>query len=134
MVTLKVLGSLRVEIDGRAVDAGGRLARMVLVQLLVARGAAAPTERIIERLWPTRIPSSAQASLHAYIARLRRVLEPERAPRTPARLLISAPYGYALALEPDARYGPPTRSFGTPWRATSRGCGWPACIPAWAGA
>ncbi|MFE2876456.1 ATP-binding protein [Streptomyces roseus] len=102
MVTVKVLGSLRVEVDGRPVDAGGRLARMVLVQLLLARGAVVPTERIIERLWPTRAPSSAQASLHAYIARLRRVLEPERAPRAPARLLLSAPYGYALALEPDA--------------------------------
>ncbi|MFD8416509.1 BTAD domain-containing putative transcriptional regulator [Streptomyces sp. NPDC059650] len=102
MVTLKVLGSFRVEVDGRPVDAGGRLARMVLVQLLLARGAVVPTEQIIERLWPTRIPSSAQASLHAYIARLRRVLEPERAPRTPARLLVSAPYGYALAVEHDA--------------------------------
>ncbi|KPI15509.1 transcriptional regulator, putative ATPase, winged helix family [Actinobacteria bacterium OV450] len=102
MVTMKVLGSFRVEVDGRPVDAGGRLARMVLVQLLLARGAVVPTERIIERLWPTRVPSSAQASLHAYIARLRRVLEPQRAPRTPARLLLSAPYGYALALEPDA--------------------------------
>ncbi|MFJ3171954.1 ATP-binding protein [Streptomyces roseus] len=102
MVTVKVLGSLRVEVDGRPVDAGGRLARMVLVQLLLARGAVVPTERIIERLWPTRAPSSAHASLHAYIARLRRVLEPERAPRAPARLLLSAPYGYALALESDA--------------------------------
>ncbi|MFG2296456.1 BTAD domain-containing putative transcriptional regulator [Streptomyces sp. NPDC048603] len=102
MVTLKVLGPFRVEVDGRPVDAGGRLARMVLVQLLLARGAVVPTERIIERLWPRRVPSSAQASLHAYVARLRRVLEPGRAPRTPARLLVSAPYGYALALEQEA--------------------------------
>ncbi|MGW2857220.1 AfsR/SARP family transcriptional regulator, partial [Streptomyces sp. NPDC001215] len=102
MVTLKVLGSFRVEVNGRAVDAGGRLARTVLVQLLLARGAVVPTERIIERLWPTRIPSSSQASLHAYIARLRRLLEPERAPRTPARLLVSAPYGYALAVDESA--------------------------------
>ncbi|MGE7386488.1 BTAD domain-containing putative transcriptional regulator [Streptomyces sp. NPDC004126] len=102
MVTLKVLGSFRVEVGGRAVDAGGRLARMVLVQLLLARGAVVPTELIIERLWPARVPSSAQASLHAYIARLRRVLEPGRAPRTPARVLVSAPYGYALAVEPGA--------------------------------
>ncbi|WP_030204362.1 BTAD domain-containing putative transcriptional regulator [Streptomyces sp. NRRL S-87] len=102
MITMKVLGAFRVEVDGRPVDAGGRLARMVLVQLLLARGAVVPTERIIERLWPARVPSSAQASLHAYVARLRRVLEPERAPRTPARLLVSAPYGYALALAQDA--------------------------------
>ncbi|MCU7820338.1 AAA family ATPase [Kitasatospora sp. DSM 101779] len=102
MVTLKVLGSFRVEVDGRPVDAGGRLARMVLVQLLLAGGAVVPTEQIVERLWPTRVPSSSQASLHAYVARLRRVLEPERAPRAPARLLVSAPYGYALAVDRDA--------------------------------
>ncbi|MGW4894724.1 BTAD domain-containing putative transcriptional regulator [Kitasatospora sp. NPDC004240] len=102
MIELKVLGPFRVEVDGRAVDAGGRLPRMVLVQLLLARGAVVPTERIIERLWPAGVPSSAQGSLHAYVARLRRVLEPERAPRTPARLLVSAPYGYALAVERDA--------------------------------
>ncbi|MFE6748861.1 ATP-binding protein [Kitasatospora purpeofusca] len=102
MVVLKVLGSFRVEIDGRTADPGGRLARMVLVQLLLARGSVVPTDRIIERLWPTRTPSSAPASLHAYVARLRRVLEPDRPPRAPARLLVSAPYGYALDLPPDA--------------------------------
>ncbi|MET8751730.1 BTAD domain-containing putative transcriptional regulator [Streptomyces sp. NPDC004667] len=102
MVTVKVLGPFRAEVDGRPVDARGRLARMVLVQLLLARGAVVPTERIVERLWPTHTPPSAQASLHAYIARLRRLLEPERAPRAPARILLSAPYGYALALDPGA--------------------------------
>ncbi|MFJ6482480.1 BTAD domain-containing putative transcriptional regulator [Streptomyces sp. NPDC091682] len=102
MIRLKVLGPFRVEVDGHEVDAGGRLARMVLVQLLLARGTVVPTERFIERLWPTRVPSSSQASLHAYIARLRRTLEPGRAPRTPARLLVSAPHGYALTVERDA--------------------------------
>ncbi|MFF4006719.1 BTAD domain-containing putative transcriptional regulator [Streptomyces sp. NPDC001717] len=102
MITLKVLGSFRVEVEGRPADAGGRLARMLLVQLLLARGAVVPTERIIGRLWPTNVPPSAQASLHAYVARLRRTLEPGRAPRSPARILVSAPYGYALALDPAA--------------------------------
>ncbi|MFE6837763.1 AAA family ATPase [Streptomyces sp. NPDC057705] len=102
MVTMKVLGAFRVEVDGRPVATPGRLARMVLVQLLLARGEVVSTERITERLWPTHVPPSAQASLHAYVARLRRLLEPERAPRTAARLLLSAPYGYALALEREA--------------------------------
>ncbi|MET8947229.1 BTAD domain-containing putative transcriptional regulator [Streptomyces sp. NPDC004542] len=102
MVTFKVLGPLRVEVDGQLTDTRGRLARMVLVQLLLAQGTVVPTDRIVERLWPSRVPPSAQASLHAYIARLRRTLEPRRAPRTPARILVSAPYGYALAVERDA--------------------------------
>ncbi|GLX19570.1 BTAD domain-containing putative transcriptional regulator [Streptomyces lavendulae] len=99
MITLKVLGPFHAEVDGRPVDARGRLGRMVLVQLLLAQGAVVPTERIIERLWPTRVPPSAQTSLHAYVARLRRALEPERAPRAPARVLVSAPYGYSLVLD-----------------------------------
>ncbi|MEU6375372.1 BTAD domain-containing putative transcriptional regulator [Streptomyces sp. NPDC046909] len=102
MVKIKVLGSFRIEVDGRPVDVSGRLPRMLLAQLLVARGTVVPTDQIIERLWPARIPPSAQATLHAYVARLRRALEPERPPRAPARLLISAPYGYALVLEQDA--------------------------------
>ncbi|MFE4996887.1 BTAD domain-containing putative transcriptional regulator [Streptomyces mirabilis] len=102
MVKVKVLGSFRIEVDGRAVDVSGRLPRMLLAQLLIARGTVVPTDQIIERLWPTKVPPSAQATLHAYVARLRRSLEPERPPRAPARLLISAPYGYALVLEQDA--------------------------------
>ncbi|RSS44117.1 transcriptional regulator [Streptomyces sp. WAC07061] len=99
MITVKVLGPFRAEVDGRPVDARGRLGRMLLVQLLLAHGSVVPTERIIERLWPTRVPPSAQTSLHAYVARLRRALEPERAPRAPARVLVSAPYGYSLVLD-----------------------------------
>ncbi|MFF8262324.1 BTAD domain-containing putative transcriptional regulator [Streptomyces virginiae] len=75
---------------------------MVLVQLLLTRGAVVPTERIVERLCPTGTPSIAQASLHAYVARPRRVLEPDRLPRTPARLLFSAPYHCVFHLEQDA--------------------------------
>ncbi|MEU4084664.1 BTAD domain-containing putative transcriptional regulator [Streptomyces aureus] len=102
MITFKVLGPFRMEVEGQPTDTRGRLPRMVLVQLLLAQGAVVPTDRIVERLWPSRVPPSAQASLHAYIARLRRTLEPGRAPRTPARILVSAPYGYALAVDREA--------------------------------
>lgn len=102
MISFKVLGPFQVEVDGQPADTRGRLPRMVLVQLLLAQGAVVSTDRIVERLWPSRVPPSAQASLHAYIARLRRTLEPGRAPRTPAQILLSAPYGYALAVGRDA--------------------------------
>ncbi|MFC8349746.1 BTAD domain-containing putative transcriptional regulator [Streptomyces sp. NPDC057280] len=102
MIKVKVLGSFRIEADGHAVDVSGRLPRLLLAQLLIARGTVVPTEQLIERLWPAKTPPSAQPTLHAYVARLRRALEPQRPPRAPARLLISAPYGYALVLEQDA--------------------------------
>ncbi|MEU6222852.1 BTAD domain-containing putative transcriptional regulator [Streptomyces sp. NPDC047042] len=101
MVEISVLGPLRVEVEGRAANFGSRLTRAILAQLLIARGAYVPVDRLVRQLWQGTPPPSAHASLQGYVARLRRVLEPDRPPRAPARLLASAPYGYALRLSPD---------------------------------
>ncbi|MFI7499933.1 BTAD domain-containing putative transcriptional regulator [Streptomyces sp. NPDC049687] len=101
MVKICVLGPLRVEVEGQTANFGSRLTRAILAQLLIARGAYVPVDRLVQQLWQETPPPSAHASLQGYIARLRRVLEPDRLPRAPARLLASAPYGYALRLSPD---------------------------------
>ncbi|MFJ8109567.1 ATP-binding protein [Streptomyces sp. NPDC096132] len=101
MVNIWVLGPLRVEVEGQAAHFGSRLTRAILAQLLISRGAYMPVDRIVQQLWQDAPPPRAQVSLQAYIAKLRRVLEPDRPPRAPARLLVSAPYGYALRLSPD---------------------------------
>ncbi|MFJ7048447.1 BTAD domain-containing putative transcriptional regulator [Streptomyces sp. NPDC101112] len=101
MVKICVLGPLRVEVDGQAANFGSRLTRAILAQLLIARGAYVPVDRLVQQLWQGTPPPSAHASLQGYVARLRLVLEPDRLPRAPARLLASAPYGYALRLSPD---------------------------------
>ncbi|MEU1518981.1 BTAD domain-containing putative transcriptional regulator [Streptomyces sp. NPDC005811] len=101
MVKICVLGPLRVEVEGQAASFGSRLTRAILAQLLIARGAYVPVDRLVQQLWQETPPPSAHASLQGYIARLRRALEPDRPPRAPARLLASAPYGYALRLSPD---------------------------------
>ena len=46
-------------------------------------------------------PPKATASLQAYVSNLRRALEPDRAPRAPARVIVSRPPGYALDVGPD---------------------------------
>ncbi|SFT51491.1 AAA ATPase domain-containing protein [Geodermatophilus amargosae] len=49
-----------------------------------------------------RLPADALGTLQAHVSHLRRVLEPGRAPRTPARLLVTVPPGYALRPADDA--------------------------------
>lgn len=63
---------------------------------MAARRGVVSTDRLIEDLWRGQPPPSATASLQAYVSKLRRLLEPGRSPRAPARLLVSAPPGYVL--------------------------------------
>ncbi|WP_330298975.1 BTAD domain-containing putative transcriptional regulator [Streptomyces sp. NBC_00503] len=102
MVYIRVLGSFAAERDGEPVPLGGHRQRSVLALLVSARGRVVSVDRMIEELWQGAAPARAVASLQAYVSNLRRLLEPGRAPRTAARLLVSTPPGYALRLPGDA--------------------------------
>lgn len=102
MVFIRVLGSFATEVGGAAVHPGGPRQRGVLALLVAARGQVVPVDRMIEDLWRGEPPARALTSLQAYVSNLRRLLEPGRPPRTPARLLVSAPPGYALRLPPQS--------------------------------
>jgi|GEM_PF-96365 len=68
----------------------------VLARLLVAGGRAVPVTTLIDELWPGEPPAQALSTIQGYVSRLRRALEPGRAPREEAEVLVSAPPGYAL--------------------------------------
>ncbi|GAA4503725.1 hypothetical protein GCM10023191_056910 [Actinoallomurus oryzae] len=102
MVFIRVLGAFAAEVNGAAVPLGGPRQRGVLALLVSARGQVVPVDRMIEDLWRGEPPSRALMSLQAYVSNLRRLLEPGRPPRTPARLLVSASPGYALRLPPES--------------------------------
>ncbi|BAD58176.1 BTAD domain-containing putative transcriptional regulator [Nocardia farcinica] len=102
MVFIRVLGSLAAEVGGESVPLGGPRQRGVLALLVAARGQVVPVDRMVEDLWRGEPPSRALASLQAYVSNLRRLVEPGRPPRAPARLLVSAAPGYALRLPPGA--------------------------------
>ncbi|MFI7705458.1 BTAD domain-containing putative transcriptional regulator [Nonomuraea sp. NPDC049480] len=102
MVFIRVLGSFAAEVGGEPVPLGGPRQRGVLALLVAARGQVVPVDRMIEDLWRGEPPARALMSLQAYVSNLRRLLEPGRPPRTPARLLVSAAPGYALRLPPEA--------------------------------
>ncbi|WP_127502946.1 BTAD domain-containing putative transcriptional regulator [Actinoplanes solisilvae] len=99
---LRVLGSVGLEGAAGPIDLGGRRQRSVLALLALARGEVVSVDRFTDQLWGDEAPPKAVASLQAYVSNLRRLLEPARAPRTPAKLLVTAVPGYALRLPDEA--------------------------------
>lgn len=98
-----LLGPLEVRDDeGEVLDLGGSQPRTLLAVLVAARGRAVPTDSLIDAVWGETPPASAPGTLQTYISRLRRVLEPHRRPRDPARVLVSDPQGYRLVVVPEA--------------------------------
>ncbi|MGV9674942.1 BTAD domain-containing putative transcriptional regulator [Nocardia sp. NPDC003482] len=98
MVRIRVLGALTAADQRGELDLGGPRQCGVLARLLVARGEVVPVDRLIDDLWRGEPPPRALGALQAYVSNLRRLLEPERAPRAPATVLISRAPGYAVRL------------------------------------
>ncbi|MFJ8937720.1 BTAD domain-containing putative transcriptional regulator [Streptomyces sp. NPDC102365] len=86
---------------GRELALKGPRHRAVLARLIVARRRVVPVSRLVEDLW-TEPPAGAVGAVQTFVAALRRALEPDRPPRTPARLLVTEGPGYALRAAPDA--------------------------------
>ncbi|MEU4190696.1 BTAD domain-containing putative transcriptional regulator [Kribbella sp. NPDC026611] len=80
---------------GRPVELKGPRHRAVLARLIIARGRVVPATVLVDDLW-TDPPDGALSAVRTFVAALRRALEPDRAPRTPAKLLITEGPGYAL--------------------------------------
>lgn len=95
-----VLGRLHAARDGDELALGSPQQRAVLALLLLRRGRPVTREEIVRGLWRDGAPASAANLVHTYVARLRRVLEPERPRRAPASLLVSVGDGYLLRLRP----------------------------------
>ncbi|MGH3382768.1 MAG: BTAD domain-containing putative transcriptional regulator, partial [Actinoallomurus sp.] len=96
MVEFRALGPVEALVAGRLVDLGAPKQRALLALLVSLVGQPVAVEVMLETLWAGHPPPSAMASLQAYVANLRRVLEPDRAPRTPATVLLTCPRGYLL--------------------------------------
>ncbi|WP_282797248.1 BTAD domain-containing putative transcriptional regulator [Streptomyces sp. CC224B] len=101
-MTFHVLGPL-VARDAHGCDLGlrGPRHRAVLARLLVARRRAVPVSWLVDDLWDEP-PPTAVGTIRTFVADLRKALEPGRARRAPARLLVTAGPGYALTAAPDA--------------------------------
>ncbi|MGW0200422.1 AfsR/SARP family transcriptional regulator, partial [Nonomuraea sp. NPDC003201] len=97
----RLFGPLEVDDgDGNRLDLGTRKQRAVLARLALEPGRVVPLDRLIEELWAGEAPAKATATLQAYVSHLRRVLEPDRKPRTPPRVLLTREPGYVLDVTP----------------------------------
>ncbi|NNH54515.1 SARP family transcriptional regulator, partial [Promicromonospora citrea] len=83
-----VLGPVTAWVDGVPVPLGGPRQQAVLARLVVAGGRLVTTDRLVDDLWDEP-PRGAVAAVRTFVADLRRRLEPGRAPRTPARHLVT---------------------------------------------
>jgi predicted ATPase/DNA-binding SARP family transcriptional activator len=81
---------------GADIDLGGPAPRTVLAVLLAARGRVVTAERLADDLWAGDPPPSATVTLHGYVSRLRRALEPGRPPRAPSTVLLRQGPGYVI--------------------------------------
>jgi DNA-binding SARP family transcriptional activator/tRNA A-37 threonylcarbamoyl transferase component Bud32/WD40 repeat protein len=72
---IRVLGPVEVERDGALVNVGGPQQRRLLGVLVLHRGHAVSTERLVDALWPDGdAPDGAVRSMRTYLSRLRNAL------------------------------------------------------------
>jgi predicted ATPase/DNA-binding SARP family transcriptional activator len=94
--SVRLLGPLSVEYDGRQASLGGPRQRSVLALLALEPNQVVPVEALIDRLWAGDPPASAANTLQSYVSHLRRALVGSGFEiRTQSR-------GYALSGDEDA--------------------------------
>jgi DNA-binding SARP family transcriptional activator/tetratricopeptide (TPR) repeat protein len=93
-----VLGPLRAYRGNTELTLGWPRQRAVLAVLLLRPGQVVSRDELIDAVWGTDPPITVANVVHAYIAGLRRTLEPGRGRREPGTLLASASPGYVLRL------------------------------------
>jgi DNA-binding SARP family transcriptional activator/tetratricopeptide (TPR) repeat protein len=69
--------------------------------LAIQPGQIVSRDEIVDALWGPHPPESCRSLIHTYILQLRKLLEPERAQRAPARALVLTSGGYQLEAGPD---------------------------------
>ncbi|MDP3893387.1 BTAD domain-containing putative transcriptional regulator [Nocardioides sp.] len=93
-----VLGPVEARINGSRVDLGTPKQRALFAALALSAPRPVSVDALVDLLWGDSPPPTVSTTLHAYISGLRRVLEPDRAKRAPATVLVTAAPGYALEL------------------------------------
>lgn len=92
----EVLGPLRAFRGDAELALGWPRQRAVLAALLLRAGQVVSRDELIDAVWGAEPPMTAANVVQAYIAGLRKVLEPGRGHRQPGVLLTSAGPGYVL--------------------------------------
>ncbi|MEV5977660.1 BTAD domain-containing putative transcriptional regulator [Streptomyces sp. NPDC052114] len=93
-----LLGPVKVREPGGGTVGLAPQQRAILVMLLSRGGRSVTAAELVDGVWGDPAPERALSTLRTQIARLRRVLEPARPARTPAKVLLSTPGGYRLRI------------------------------------
>ncbi len=97
MAEFCLLGEVAVLLDGHALDLGPARQRCVLAALVMDAGCVVSVDRLIERVWNGRPPSTARETLAGYTSRLRRALAD-----VDAAAIDRRSGGYVVEIEPSA--------------------------------
>ena len=100
-VRVCVLGATEVWREDQQVDLGPRKRRALVAALALSGGHPVSVDALVDLLWADSPPDAVANTLQAYISGLRKTLEPDRAPRTPASVLVTVAPGYALRVPED---------------------------------
>ncbi|MEU8611931.1 helix-turn-helix domain-containing protein, partial [Actinoplanes sp. NPDC048791] len=98
----EILGDVRALRGTEEVDLGPAKQRAVLAVLLLNAGRPVPTHQIVDAVWGDEPPENGSNVVQKYVAGLRRMLEPDRSPRTPGELIALANGGYVLRVDAGA--------------------------------
>ncbi|AGL14881.1 transcriptional activator domain-containing protein [Actinoplanes sp. N902-109] len=98
----ELLGDLRAIRGNTTLELGPAKQRAVLAVLLLNAGRPVPVPQIVDAVWGDEPPENGANVVQKYVAGLRRLLDPDHAPRTPGELLPLTSAGYTLRVEPDA--------------------------------
>ncbi|WP_283138246.1 AfsR/SARP family transcriptional regulator [Rhizohabitans arisaemae] len=94
----RILGPLRVLLDGSPVKITAPKQRTVLAMLLVRSGHVVSLRSLVTEVWDDRPPDSAVANLRTYLMQLRKLLPPMADPTV--ERLVTSEAGYLLRVEP----------------------------------
>ncbi|MFK4087667.1 BTAD domain-containing putative transcriptional regulator [Kribbella sp. NPDC020789] len=97
-VRFELLGPLRAYRGRQLLDLGPARQQAVLAALLLAANHAVPVDEIVDQVWGDEPPANGANVVQKYVAGLRRVLEPDRLPRTGGQLLTLTSAGYQLSV------------------------------------
>jgi DNA-binding SARP family transcriptional activator len=95
-VDFRILGSLEVSHDGRAVPVTGTRQRELLTLLLLDAGHVVSSVRLMEELWGANQPTAGSTALRVRVSQLRKALKPAG-----DDMLVTRPPGYALLVPRD---------------------------------
>ncbi|OJF16230.1 AfsR/SARP family transcriptional regulator [Couchioplanes caeruleus] len=96
ILRISALGSMQVHRGPVPVDLGPAKQRAVLASLALHVGHAVSIDCMLGMVWGPAQPVSARQLVHTYVARLRRLLEPDLPPRGRTNIISSGPGGYRL--------------------------------------